>query len=150
MHTATWQFVLYLAVALLLGATVGMERQWRQRMAGMRTNALVSAGASAFVMAGTLIEGDPSAAGRIASYVVSGVGFLGAGVTSRMEPTFAGSIRLQQSGVQRPSASCAGSVICYLRCCWLSLCCLPTSAYGGLHTGCIPCFPRLSPPRPII
>ncbi len=80
MHTATWQFVLYLAVALLLGATVGMERQWRQRMAGMRTNALVSAGASAFVMAGTLIEGDPSAAGRIASYVVSGVGFLGAGV----------------------------------------------------------------------
>jgi putative Mg2+ transporter-C (MgtC) family protein len=80
MHPATWQFVLQLAVALLLGATVGLERQWRQRMAGTRTNALVSAGAAAFVMAGTLIENDPSAAGRVASYVVSGVGFLGAGV----------------------------------------------------------------------
>lgn len=49
-------------------------------MAGTRTNALVAAGAASFVMAGMLIEGDPSAAGRIASYVVSGVGFLGAGV----------------------------------------------------------------------
>jgi putative Mg2+ transporter-C (MgtC) family protein len=49
-------------------------------MAGTRTNALVAAGAAAFVMAGLLIEGDPQARGRIASYVVSGVGFLGAGV----------------------------------------------------------------------
>jgi putative Mg2+ transporter-C (MgtC) family protein len=40
----------------------------------------VAAGASAFVMAGLLLDGDPSARGRIASYVVSGVGFLGAGV----------------------------------------------------------------------
>ena len=74
------QFTVHLAEALLLGAIVGMERQWRQRMAGTRTNALVAAGASAFVMAGSLLENDPSAPGRIASYVVSGVGFLGAGV----------------------------------------------------------------------
>ena len=76
----TVQFTVHLAEALLLGAIVGMERQWRQRMAGTRTNALVAAGASAFVMAGSLLENDPSAPGRIASYVVSGVGFLGAGV----------------------------------------------------------------------
>lgn len=69
-----------LTTALLLGAVVGLERQWRQRMAGTRTNALVAAGASAFVMSGLLVDGDPSARGRIASYVVSGVGFLGAGV----------------------------------------------------------------------
>jgi putative Mg2+ transporter-C (MgtC) family protein len=69
-----------MTAALLLGAVVGLERQWRQRTAGTRTNALVAAGASAFVMAGLLIEGDPSARGRIASYVVSGIGFLGAGV----------------------------------------------------------------------
>ena len=80
MYATTLQFILHLMVALLLGATVGLERQWRQRMAGTRTNALVAAGAASFVMAGMLIEGDPSAAGRIASYVVSGVGFLGAGV----------------------------------------------------------------------
>jgi putative Mg2+ transporter-C (MgtC) family protein len=78
--STTLQFLLHLMVALLLGAAVGLERQWRQRMAGTRTNALVAAGASSFVMAGMLIQGDPSSAGRIASYVVSGVGFLGAGV----------------------------------------------------------------------
>jgi putative Mg2+ transporter-C (MgtC) family protein len=74
------QFAINLFVAFLLGAIVGLERQWRQRMAGTRTNSLVAAGASAFVMAGTLLTKDPSAAGRMASYVVSGVGFLGAGV----------------------------------------------------------------------
>ena len=69
-----------LAAALLLGAVVGLERQWRQRMAGTRTNALVAAGAAAFVMSALTIAGDPSARGRLAAYVVSGVGFLGAGV----------------------------------------------------------------------
>lgn len=69
-----------LASALLLGAVVGLERQWRQRMAGTRTNALVAGGAAAFVMSALAIPGDPSARGRLAAYVVSGVGFLGAGV----------------------------------------------------------------------
>jgi putative Mg2+ transporter-C (MgtC) family protein len=77
---STLQFGLRLAAAIAMGATVGLERQWRQRMAGTRTNALVAAGAAAFVMTGFLIDGDPSARGRIVSYVVSGVGFLGAGV----------------------------------------------------------------------
>src|SRR5579863_9160227 len=76
----TIQFFLHLASACILGALVGLERQWHQRMAGTRTNALVAAGASAFVMAGSLLVNDPSATGRVASYVVSGVGFLGAGV----------------------------------------------------------------------
>lgn len=78
--TLTLLFAGRMTAALLLGAVVGLERQWRQRTAGTRTNALVAAGASAFVMAGLLLDGDPSARGRIASYVVSGVGFLGAGV----------------------------------------------------------------------
>lgn len=74
------QFILHLLGACVLGALVGLERQLHQRMAGSRTNALVAAGASAFVMAGSLIGGDPSAPGRMASFVVSGIGFLGAGV----------------------------------------------------------------------
>ena len=68
------------ALALVLGALIGLERQWHHRMAGTRTNALVAAGAAAFVMAGALIVGDAAAEARIVSYVVSGVGFLGAGV----------------------------------------------------------------------
>lgn len=76
----TLLFTERLFTALFLGAVVGLERQWRQRMAGTRTNALVAAGASAFVMAGLLIKSDPGVSSRMASYVVSGVGFLGAGV----------------------------------------------------------------------
>ena len=77
---STIHFAIRLLLAIAMGATVGLERQWRQRMAGTRTNALVAAGAAAFVMCGLLLDNDPSARGRIVSYVVSGVGFLGAGV----------------------------------------------------------------------
>ena len=76
----TTQFCIRLLLAIGTGALVGLERQWRQRMAGTRTNALVAAGASAFVMCGSLLAGDSTASARIVSYVVSGVGFLGAGV----------------------------------------------------------------------
>lgn len=80
MNLTILSFALHLLTALVLGSLVGLERQWRQRMAGTRTHALVAAGASAFVMAGSILQGDASAPGRIVSYVVSGVGFLGAGV----------------------------------------------------------------------
>jgi uncharacterized membrane protein YhiD involved in acid resistance len=43
-------FAIRLGLALLLGAFVGAERQWRQRMAGLRTNALVAGGAAMFVI----------------------------------------------------------------------------------------------------
>src|ERR1700692_4983342 len=77
---STIHFALRLSLAIGMGPMVGLEREWRQRMAGTRTNALVAAGAAAFVMCGFLLGDDPSARGRIVSYVVSGVGFLGAGV----------------------------------------------------------------------
>jgi putative Mg2+ transporter-C (MgtC) family protein len=73
-------FLTRLFTALILGAVVGLERQWRQRMAGARTNALVSAGASAFVMCASLVRNPSGNEAQIVSYVVSGVGFLGAGV----------------------------------------------------------------------
>lgn len=73
-------FAVRLFAALMMGAIVGLEREWRQRMAGTRTTALVAAGARAFVMAGAVVKGDAAAQARMASYVVSGVGFLGAGV----------------------------------------------------------------------
>jgi putative Mg2+ transporter-C (MgtC) family protein len=72
-------FVFRLGLALILGALIGAERQWRQRMAGLRTNAVVAAGAAMFLMMGGLIAGEGSQ-GRVAAYVVSGIGFLGGGV----------------------------------------------------------------------
>jgi putative Mg2+ transporter-C (MgtC) family protein len=73
-------FLFRLGSALLMGATVGMERQWRQRIAGTRTNALVAAGASSFVMCAFMVRDANRYEAQIVSYVVSGVGFLGAGV----------------------------------------------------------------------
>lgn len=66
-----------LILALILGAIIGAERQWRQRSAGMRTNTLVCFGAAAFVDLGFTIAGPTTT--NIIAYVVSGVGFLGAG-----------------------------------------------------------------------
>jgi putative Mg2+ transporter-C (MgtC) family protein len=72
------------AVALVLGAAVGLERQWRQRTAGLRTNALVALGAALFELFAVLLTGQPGVdPTRIAAYVVSGIGFLGAGVILR-------------------------------------------------------------------
>lgn len=73
-------FAARLCAALVLGAIVGLERQWRHRMAGTRTTALVAAGAAAFVMCAYMVRGGIHVEGQIVSYVVSGVGFLGAGV----------------------------------------------------------------------
>src|ERR1700691_1428691 len=83
-------FVLRLGAALLLGALVGLERQWRQRMAGTRTNALVAAGAAAFVMCAFLVRDTSRSEAQIVSYVVSGVGFLGAGVIFKDNGTVRG------------------------------------------------------------
>jgi putative Mg2+ transporter-C (MgtC) family protein len=68
-----------LAVAFVLGGVIGFERQWRQRNAGLRTNVLVAVGAAAFSDLGLRLMGAEGAT-RIIAYVVSGIGFLGAGV----------------------------------------------------------------------
>ncbi len=68
-----------LATAFVLGTLIGAERQWRQRTAGLRTNVLVAVGAAAFTDLGTRLLGADGAT-RIISYIVSGIGFLGAGV----------------------------------------------------------------------
>lgn len=74
------QYTLRLALAFLFGAMIGVERQTRQKTAGLRTNTLVSLGSAAFILLSYSLTdgaGDPS---RIAAQVVSGVGFLGGGL----------------------------------------------------------------------
>jgi putative Mg2+ transporter-C (MgtC) family protein len=76
------EIAMRLGTALLIGTVIGFERQWRQRMAGLRTNALVAIGAAGFVVFSTTVSGDNSPT-RVAAQIVSGIGFLGAGVILR-------------------------------------------------------------------
>jgi putative Mg2+ transporter-C (MgtC) family protein len=71
--------LLALGVAFVLGTLIGAERQYRQRNAGLRTNALVALGAAGFVDLGMTIN-ERIGAAQVLAYVVSGIGFLGAGV----------------------------------------------------------------------
>jgi putative Mg2+ transporter-C (MgtC) family protein len=82
---ATFQFydfldtLVSLAAAFVLGTLIGAERQYRLRTAGLRTNVLVAVSAAAFVdLAMQLADADGAV--RVIAYVVSGIGFLGAGV----------------------------------------------------------------------
>ncbi|KUI38527.1 MgtC/SapB family protein [Mycobacterium sp. GA-2829] len=66
-------------LATLLGVAIGLERQWRSRMAGLQTMALVSTGSALYLILGaySFPGADPT---RVAAQIVSGIGFLGAGV----------------------------------------------------------------------
>ncbi len=76
------QAAIDLAVAGGLSSLIGFERQWRNRLAGLRTNTLVALGAASFVIFEGLVPGDASPS-RVAAQVVSGIGFLGAGLIFR-------------------------------------------------------------------
>lgn len=71
-----------LTTAFVLGSAIGLERQYRQRTAGLRTNALVAVGAAIFVDMANRLNGHEAAV-HVVAYVVSGIGFLGAGVIMR-------------------------------------------------------------------
>jgi putative Mg2+ transporter-C (MgtC) family protein len=83
----SWRQVAEPGVALLLSAIIGLEREIRQKSAGLRTHTLVGVGAALFMLVSKygfmdlLVPGrillDPS---RVAAQIVSGIGFLGAGL----------------------------------------------------------------------
>jgi putative Mg2+ transporter-C (MgtC) family protein len=79
MAVALAQAGLNLFIAACLGAVIGLERQLHQHLAGLRTNTLVALGAAIFITYARA-AGDNEGATRIAAQVVSGIGFLGAGV----------------------------------------------------------------------
>ncbi len=66
-------------LALMLGVAIGVERQWRQRMAGLRTNALVAVGAALFASISILMNARTNPT-QVAAYIVSGIGFLAGAV----------------------------------------------------------------------
>ncbi len=65
--------------AIVAGAAVGLEREFRDKPAGLRTLVLISTGACIFSMVSMLVAGTTVDQGRIAAQIVTGVGFLGAG-----------------------------------------------------------------------
>ena len=77
------QFEMRLLLAFVLGAIIGLERQWQHKIAGLKTNSLVAGGAALFILLSEKITGDSSAAARVAAQIVTGIGFLGAGVIMR-------------------------------------------------------------------
>jgi putative Mg2+ transporter-C (MgtC) family protein len=82
-----------LVIAFVLGAAIGLERQYRQRTAGLRTNVLVAVGAALFVdiaMRFHAVYGGTPSPLHVVAYVVSGVGFLGAGAIMREEGNIRG------------------------------------------------------------
>jgi len=94
--------------AFVFGVLIGAERQFRQRTAGLRTNALVALGAAAFVDLAERIDGDASAV-RVIAYVVSGVGFLGAGVIMKDGPNIRGLNTAATLWCSAAIGACAGS-----------------------------------------
>ena len=84
----TIDFITRLGLALILGAAIGFERQWRQKSAGLRTNTLVCMGAAAFTLISFALTSQEDGiykgdATRIIGQIVTGIGFLGGGVILR-------------------------------------------------------------------
>ncbi len=79
MYMDYYDFIVNVYSALGLGLIIGLEREFRQHPAGLRTNALVCVG-SALFMSLTFLLHDVGSPTRIASYIISGIGFLGGGV----------------------------------------------------------------------
>ena len=80
MDPLTSQFWIAIGVAVLCGGVVGFERQMRGKAAGIRTNILICLGTTIFVKLSTLFGGQNTDPTRVLGQVVTGIGFLGAGV----------------------------------------------------------------------
>src|SRR5215468_1825082 len=97
-----------LTTAFVLGTLIGAERQYRQRTAGLRTNVLVAVGAAAFVDLAMRLTGTDGAV-RVIAYVVSGIGFLGAGVIMKQGTDVRGLNTAATLWASAAVGSCAGA-----------------------------------------
>jgi putative Mg2+ transporter-C (MgtC) family protein len=97
-----------LMTAFVLGTLIGAERQYRQRSAGLRTNVLVAVGAAAFVDLGNRLTGANGSV-RVIAYVVSGIGFLGAGAIMKEGMNVRGLNTAATLWASAAVGSCAGA-----------------------------------------
>lgn len=82
-------YLLQLGLAILCGILIGIERQINKGLAGIHTNVLVSSGSCLFIFVGTALQ-DTNSPARVASQILSGIGFLGAGVIAKEGMTVRG------------------------------------------------------------
>jgi putative Mg2+ transporter-C (MgtC) family protein len=81
-----FEMIQRLLLAAVLGGLVGLEREMRQKSAGLRTNTLIAIGSALFtLMSIELAEGTSADGTRIAAQIVTGIGFLGAGAIMRTD-----------------------------------------------------------------
>lgn len=78
--TIEWNFILRLFIAGLLGGLIGFEREFRAKEAGLRTHFIVALGSALFMLISQYAFSGRFDAARVAAQVVSGIGFIGAGV----------------------------------------------------------------------
>ena len=81
-----WDAVVKISLAALLGAIVGLEREWGGHPAGLRTNMVIAISSCLFTILsieGFPLRGTSQDTARVAAQIVTGVGFLGAGVVLR-------------------------------------------------------------------
>jgi putative Mg2+ transporter-C (MgtC) family protein len=83
----SYQVILRLSAATLIGGCIGLDREARRKPAGMRTHALVSLGAAVvtLVVVRSSVAGDFTAVSRAVQGIIAGVGFLGGGVIIKAE-----------------------------------------------------------------
>jgi len=75
--------ILRLLLATVFGAAIGLEREYRQKPAGLRTNILIAVGSALFTLISIQLAHDGGTPDRVAAQIVTGVGFLGGGAILR-------------------------------------------------------------------
>src|SRR6478736_1565173 len=83
LHSASAELILRLLLAAALGGVIGAEREYRRKPAGLRTNILIAVGAALFTIVSIQLGAQGGAPDRVASTIVTGIGFLGAGAIMR-------------------------------------------------------------------
>ena len=88
LHTDWLTLITKIVLAMALGYLIGLEREWHGKVVGTRTIALIAIGSTLYVlMSPSILNGDNS---RIIAQVVSGIGFLGAGIIFKHGDTIKG------------------------------------------------------------
>jgi putative Mg2+ transporter-C (MgtC) family protein len=83
METSPGTVLLRLLLAAGLGAAIGLEREYRRKPAGLRTNILIALGSALFSALSPMLAGAGGSPDRVAAQIVTGIGFLGVGAIMR-------------------------------------------------------------------